>query len=197
MWQNLWNVSFFKVAFRFFFSRGWDDTRAINFTRGLVPPNHRDAFKNLTSSSQPLALPWLLEMQTCFLRKVEHIPVKPRRHLQGLVSITTSRTVSLRALTVATSESTRIFCVQIAAPYLYRCFLCLLELTPSPHIVHSCPVQLQVGSLQPLEAGSAHLGMGRGFISPSSHRELESMWRTIWALSQRAEGQPAWECGLI
>lgn len=48
----------------------------------------------------------LLRMQICFLLKVEHIPVKPSRHLQGLVSITTSRTVSLCAVTVATSEST-------------------------------------------------------------------------------------------
>lgn len=108
--------------------------------------------------------------------------MKPSRHLQGLVSITTSWTVSLCAVTVATSESTRwVFCVQISAPYLYRCFLCLLEPIPSPYIVYSCPVQLQVGSLQPLKAGSANLEMGRGFICPSLRTES---WRVCEGQSE-------------
>lgn len=131
-------------------------------------------------------------MQICFLLKVEHIPVKPSRHLQGLVSITTSRTVSLRAVIVATSESTE-FCIQISAPYLYRCFLCLLELIPSPYIMYSCPVQLQVGSFQfLLKAESAKLEIRRDFICPSlqragvcegqsehSARELRGNWSDV------------------
>lgn len=149
-----------------------------------MTPNPRDAFKNLTSSAQPLELPSAAQNANLFLLKVEHIPVKPSRHLQGLVSITTSRTVSLRAVTVATSKSTRwIFCVQISAPYLYRCFLCLLELIPSPYITYSCPVQLQVGSLQPLKVGSANLGMGRGFVCPSSHTES---WRVCEGQSEHS-----------
>lgn len=189
---------FSRLLSDFFFAwlRWHGGTRAIDFTRGLVPPNHRDAFKNLTSSSQPLALPWLLEMQTCFLWKVEHIPVKPRRHLQGLVSITTSWTVSLRALTVATSESTRIFCVQIAAPYLYRCLLAGADPIPLYRAQLPCPT----AGGQPPAFGSRECTPGDGkrfHFSILAHRELESMWRTIWALSQRAEGQPAWECGVI
>lgn len=150
-------------------------------------------YLKLSARSTP---PWLLKMQICFLLKVEHIPVKPSRHLQGLVSITTSRTVSLCAVTVATSESTRwVFCVQISAPYLSRCFLCLLEPIPSPYIVYCCPDQLLVGSLQPLKAGSANPEMRRDFICPSLR--TESVWRTIWALSQGAEGQLACECRII
>lgn len=123
-------------------------------------------------------------MQICFLLKVEHIPVKPSRHLQGLVSITTSRTVSLCAVTVATSESTRwVFCVQISAPYLSRCFLCLLEPIPSPYIVYCCPDQLLVGSLQPLKAGSANPEMRRDFICPSLRTEG---WRVCEGQSEHS-----------
>lgn len=59
MLQDLENLTFFKEPSDFFFTclKWHRGTRAVGFTRGLAPPNHRDAFKNLTSSSQPLALP--------------------------------------------------------------------------------------------------------------------------------------------
>lgn len=73
--------------------------------------------------------------------------MKQSRHLQGLVSITTSQTFSLPGdFGYKQKHSLNIFSSQILVPYLYSCFLCLLKMIPSPYNMYNCPVELQTDS---------------------------------------------------
>lgn len=118
---------------------------------------------------------WMSRIQicvsSCFLLKAEHILMKQSRLLQGLVSITTSQTVSLYPVTVATVATTAYFQFLDISTLSLQLFLCLLKMIPPPYIVYNCPVQLQTDSFQHVKAKSENQEMERDYICISLHTE--------------------------
>lgn len=60
------------------------------------------------------------------------------------------------------------------------------------------PCPASGGQSPAFESRECKPGVGKRFyLSVLADRELESVWRTMWAFSQGAEGQPACECRVI